>query len=185
MVINLDWAWLFFLYWPHSSVGHTKVKFSSSFFSAYIRVFFVVFLFFCQATQKQARWKFLIIFFALNHVVKPQLRWQGRNGGMDYHPSIWRSRSSWLDVSVQFIPKYPVTKTLMLKCPLLAPLVLGPQMVWGCLCLCMCVHACVHACLCEQNNLKYALCWHIHISVHSVLYQCYTCTHLRIVNQQG
>ena len=31
-----------------------------------------------------------------------------------------------------------------------------------------------HICVCVYGmNLKYALCWHIHISVHSVLRQCY------------
>ena len=38
------------------------------------------------------------------------------------------------------------------QCPLLAPLVCGPQMVWECACVTVCVHvcvcACVHACVC-------------------------------------
>ena len=50
------------------------------------------------------------------------------------------------------------------QCPLLALLVRSPQMVWVCVCVCV------------QNNL-YALCWHIHISVHFMLCQCYTQAH--------
>ena len=65
----------------------------------------------------------------------------------------------------------------------LAPLVHGPHMVWECVCLCVCVHmyvcVCVHVCVCvcicvcvDRMILKYALCWHIHKSVHPVLCQC-------------
>ena len=51
-----------------------------------------------------------------------------------------------------------------------------------CMCLCACVRACVSVCVyvcVDRINLKYALCWHIHIyiSVHSVLCQCYTQAH--------
>ena len=39
----------------------------------------------------------------------------------------------------------------------------------------MCVHVCMHV---DGINLKYALCWHINISVHSILCQCiHTSTH--------
>ena len=42
---------------------------------------------------------------------------------------------------------------------------IGSQSLNGiCVCVCVCVYG---------MNLKYALCWHIHISVHSVLCQCY------------
>ena len=44
-----------------------------------------------------------------------------------------------------------------------------------CVCVCVCVCACQCVCVCVDGmNLKYALRWHIHISVHSVLCQCYT-----------
>ena len=49
-----------------------------------------------------------------------------------------------------------------------------------CVCVCVraCVRACVHACVCvDRMNLKYAVRWHIHISVHSVLCQHYTQAH--------
>ena len=68
------------------------------------------------------------------------------------------------------------------QCPLLAPSVRGPQMVCVCvrLCVCVCVWLCVYECECVcvyGMNLKYALRWHIHISVHSMLCQCYTQAH--------
>ena len=59
-----------------------------------------------------------------------------------------------------------------------------------CVCVCVCVCACVRACVCcvcicvcvvcacvYGMNLKYTLCWHIHISVPTVLCQLvlYTC----------
>ena len=47
-------------------------------------------------------------------------------------------------------------------------------------CVRACVCACVHACACvrvDGMNLRYTLCWHIHISVHSVLCQYDTHTH--------
>ena len=43
-------------------------------------------------------------------------------------------------------------------------------------CVCVCVRACMRACV-DGMNLKYALHWHIHISVHSVLWQCYIQTY--------
>ena len=65
--------------------------------------------------------------------------------------------------------------------PFLAPLFRGPKTVWEC------ARACVFV---DGMNLKYALPWHIHISVHSVLCQCYTqayapSNHLRIANRRG
>ena len=42
-------------------------------------------------------------------------------------------------------------------------------------CVRACVCACVHACACvrvDGMNLRYTLCWHIHISVHSIQCQC-------------
>ena len=76
----------------------------------------------------------------------------------------------------------PSLKTTQ-QCPLLAPLVHGPKTVWECVC------ACVRVCV-DGMNLKYALRWHIHISVHSVLCQCYTQAHapsnrFRIANRRG
>ena len=41
-----------------------------------------------------------------------------------------------------------------------------------CVCVCVCV---------DRMNLKYALHWYIHISVHSILYQCYTQAHKHIL----
>ena len=49
-----------------------------------------------------------------------------------------------------------------------------------CVYMCVCVYmlCCVCVCVCVYGmNLKYALCWHIHISVHSILRQCYTQAH--------
>ena len=48
----------------------------------------------------------------------------------------------------------------------------------ACVCVCVCARArarvCVCVCVCVDGmNLKYGLRWHIHISVHSVLCQCY------------
>ena len=60
-----------------------------------------------------------------------------------------------------------------------------------CVCICMYVCVCVHmyvcVCVCvDRMILKYALCWHIHKSVHPVLCQCrhahicmHVCTHAR------
>ena len=59
------------------------------------------------------------------------------------------------------------------QCPLLAPSVRGPQMVWECVCVCVCVCA-------RARAMKYALRWHITISVHSLLCQCQKHTHTRI-----
>ena len=40
--------------------------------------------------------------------------------------------------------------------------------------MCVCVCACMHVCVCVDGmNLKYALCWHIHVSVYSILCHCY------------
>ena len=48
-----------------------------------------------------------------------------------------------------------------------------------CVCVCVCVRACMHTCVCVDGmNLKYAVCWHIHISVHSILCQCCTQAHI-------
>ena len=70
-------------------------------------------------------------------------------------------------------------------------------------CVCACVYACVRVCVCvracmrvceDRMNLKYAPCWHIHISVHYIRCQCYTEAHehthpqtinLRIANRQS
>ena len=83
-----------------------------------------------------------------------------------------------------------LTAQIFWQCPLSAPSVRGPQMVWECVCVfcvfcgvCVCVCVCVcererereRVCVCVDGmNLKYALRWHIHISVHSVLCQRYT-----------
>ena len=48
------------------------------------------------------------------------------------------------------------------QCPLLAPSVHSPQMVWEYVCVCV-----------DGMNLKYAVHWQIHISVHSILCWCY------------
>ena len=49
---------------------------------------------------------------------------------------------------------------------------------WVCVGGWVCVRACVRACVrVDGMNLKYALRWHIHISVHSVLCQYDTHTH--------
>ena len=82
--------------------------------------------------------------------------------------------------------------------PLLAPSVRCPQMVCGCLCLCVYTAIVRNKLICGYANLEAmstfspvgprssngmrmcarmcvcALCWHIHISVHSVLCLCYT-----------
>ena len=56
---------------------------------------------------------------------------------------------------------------------------------------CVCVREREREWVCEDGmNLKYALHWHIHISVHSVLCQCHTqahasSNHLRILNWRG
>ena len=55
----------------------------------------------------------------------------------------------------------------MSQCPLLFPSVHSPQMVWECVCVCM--RVCVYT-----MNLKYAIHWHIHISVLFTLCQHYT-----------
>ena len=74
-------------------------------------------------------------------------------------------------------------------CPYLtlALLVHGPHVVWECVCVYVCMCVCVHmyVCVCvDRMILKYALCWHIHKSVHPVLCQCrhahicmHVCTH--------
>ena len=60
--------------------------------------------------------------------------------------------------------------------------------MYVCVCVCVracvrpcvraCVRACVRVCVCVDGmNLKYALRWQIHISVPSVLCQCYTQAH--------
>ena len=54
------------------------------------------------------------------------------------------------------------------QCPFLAPSVHGPQMVRECVCVSVCACMCVRACMCV---------WHIQISAHSVLCQCYTQAH--------
>ena len=41
------------------------------------------------------------------------------------------------------------------------------------MCVCVCVCVCV-----DEMNMKYALLWYIHRSVHSVLCQCYTHKHM-------
>ena len=76
------------------------------------------------------------------------------------NPNCWRSQIC--AIGWHTVQDYQLRNR---QCPLvLAPLVRGPQMVY----MCVCVYG---------MNLKYALCWHIHISVHSVLCQCYTQTH--------
>ena len=49
---------------------------------------------------------------------------------------------------------------------------------YECVCVCVCFNVCVcfSVCVCRMN-MKYAVHWHIHVSVHSVLCQCYTQEH--------
>ena len=74
--------------------------------------------------------------------------------------------------------------------PVNRQMVWGPQMVWEWVWVCVsvsvsvsvsvcaCVCACVRVCMCVHGmNLKYTLRWHINISLHSVLCQCYTQAH--------
>ena len=57
---------------------------------------------------------------------------------------------------------------LRLQCPLV-PSARGPEMVYKYVSVSVAVCVCVYI---YRMNLKYALRWHIHISVHSVLCQC-------------
>ena len=120
--------------------------------------------------------------------------------------------------SVVFLPKFP--PFLIFVCLLVLVVVVAVVAVSLCVCVCVlfvcacvlscccccvcvcqylyvCVCACVRECVCvhvcvrgHACGMKYALHWHIHISVHSVLRQCYTqvrasSNHLRTSNRQG
>ena len=79
-----------------------------------------------------------------------------QTGTRKYCFKCWRSSSN--NVCHHFHPVLFICSCR--QCPLSAPSVRCPLMVWECVCVCVCV---------DGMNLKYALRWHIHISVHSVL----------------
>ena len=71
--------------------------------------------------------------------------------------------------------------------PLLAPVSLrSSNGIRMCVCVCECESVCVCVCVCvcvDGMNFKYALRWHIHMLVHSVLYASiiHKHTHTRIL----
>ena len=60
---------------------------------------------------------------------------------------------------------------ILRQCPLLAPSVCGPQMVWECVshCVCVCVCACVRACVCVCVCVCARVCGRNELNVYTTL----------------